>query len=340
MGRIPFVPMLPVTSRYTVEWLQVLSEHPRYAMAAWVDSQGEQDLDTDRHYNYFTNLEPSVEFECAHLLALLRSMWLSTDRLLVLDFDFPGLAVAAFPLFRLKFPALRLYALVHAGSWGKGDIFQGDKAKPLFELAALRSCHRFFVASEYHAGLIRQYFGGMDFPNMFVLGGFPFHRDHVLSFLSESPRHDKGLLVAGRKQQIDLALLSGLEYEHFPDPIPRPEFVQRLSRYKAVIIPKIEDTFGLMALEAASVGTIPIVPDAFAYKETMPCEFRYRHAAHLRRIVRSVLVDPAPFQVAINSIAFDRYARMFDVIADVILRDSYEFRMERARLLRQEESHV
>jgi len=189
----------------------------------------------------------------------------------------------------------------------------------MLELAAIRCCEKVFVATTYHRDRICEYFG-MDFDNLIVTDGFPFDAARARVW-ANGTTHARDVLVTGRREQMDLRLPDGLVCDYHLTPLARSEFVRLLATYKIAILPKVDETFGLTALECASVGTIPFVPADFSYRELLPDALTYRSKDELPGRVREALADPGRFQGYLNQIDLDRFVGIFDEIADEIEKE-------------------
>ena len=62
-----------------------------------------------------------------------------------------------------------------------------------------------------------------------------------------------------------------------------------ISEYKIAIINKSDESFGYGVLECAAVGTIPLVPNKFGYKETTPPQLRFSKPSELVPLIGNVL---------------------------------------------------
>lgn len=294
---IPTIVQQPVTSRYTALWYRWFVEHRAFDVLGTPD---EIELDRSLRGNWFADVIGSMRYEERQIEVLMCMD--NVRRVLILDFDFPGLAIAMLPLIRLRHPFLEAYALAHAGSWCNGDIFEGDRLKAEQEKAGLAACKKVFVASEYHARLIRDFAGIAPI----VLDGLPL--DLLTLHAHRKTRgQEKDVVVLGRPEQSDRTLEEMLSGYDRPPQMPRDEYLNYIANYKVAVIVKTEETFGYSALEAAALGLIPLVPASFAYRESIPRRFWYHDREELQRKLVEALVSPEAYHRARSGIDFTAY---------------------------------
>lgn len=277
---------LPLEDRYTADWFRRLRDDPDFhVMGQYLF----QTVDRTKPYNYFSNLEEATQYESFQIFNLVYEE--NVERILITDLDFPGLAVAAIPLLKLKFPDVKIYGVFHAGSWCNKDLFEGDNTKILLEAAAFEGCEKVFVASQYHKDKIEDYFSELIL-RIVVLGGMPFYAEDVQEFRRDKT---KDVLVLGRQEQsMDLTTQSWNTMPDFhQELISRDDYLAKLARYKIAVFPKAEETFGYSALEAVAVGTIPLVPDDYSYPEFIPREFRFSSFYDIPIMVDNLFNIPA-----------------------------------------------
>ena len=260
------IAQLPLSDRYTSEYYaKIVSNDAFEVQKYWREAAT---VDRSKPYNYFTNLDDAIRYEMAQINWLIAQE--SVEKVLITDLDFPGLAAAAIPALRLKFPGVKVWGMLHAGSWCNGDIFANDLGKAHQEYSYFSLCEKVFVATEYHANKIRYYFN-QELPNLHVLGGFPFDYSLIPDTLLDHKK-SKDVLVLGREEQVsDISsmgwlMLPNVQVDFLNGLLPHDEYMKELSEHKVAIIPKIEETFGISALEAIAVGTFPVVPDKFCLR--------------------------------------------------------------------------
>jgi len=309
---IPVIRQLPVESRYTAEWYDLFANHPDFEVLG--NSHEAMYFDRSKPYNYFTNLEDEVTHEAAQLASFVYCD--RADDLLVCDGDFPGLTACLLPVLRLKFPGLKLYAVFHGGSWNYGDIFQGDEMKIGLERLALTACEKVFVATNYHKWKISKHLG-VSGRNIVVLGGMPLYANKIAAH--KSPTKPNDIIVLGRQEQSSLMAI-----EDWPNafrrvkPMPREEYWHFLSTYKVAVIAKSEETFGYEAMECLALGVIPLVPNAYSYRELYPALLRYRGQEQLHDLAQRALESPGPFFKAMSQVKLSQFSCILDDIAKAI----------------------
>lgn len=304
---IPTIAQLPVTSRYTEEWYGDLKAHKDFDVVSDILSS---DLDRSKAYNWFTDLEYSVNYDVAQLVTVLNRN--SLEALFITDLDFPGIIPNAIPVLKLKFPDLKIYGIFHAGTWCKGDIFEGNVEKQYQEYAIINMCDIIFVATQYHKKKIEYEFGE-SFDNIRVLGGLPFYVERMKHFQQTK---SKDVLVVGRQEQINIKDIPD-NWDHHVGLIPRYEYLHKLAQYKIVVIPKVEETFGYNVLEAIALGCIPIVPDTCSYPELVSDMFRYTTNAYMK-VRHDVQLNLAWYYKHLRQIDLSKYTLIWDNIAKEI----------------------
>ena len=303
---IPTIVQLPMRDRYTLEWYNKLYTHSAFRI---LGEYRPETINRTRSYNYFANLESSIQYEMGQVRALLYKR--DVDKVFITDLDFPGIAVQMYPLLKLKYPSIKIYGILHAGSWCNQDIFAGDKAKKDQERLVFDICEKVFVATEYHRGLIEAYYNEY-FTNIVVLDGMPFDYDWVSSHKEEKT---EDVIVLGRPEQSDVV---DFPYQYHTGGMNREDFLRFLSRYKVAIIPKVEETFGYIAMEAIALGTIPLVPDRYSYRQLLPKLFRCKDTEEFLWRAQEALTYPIKYTELFNRIPFDKYSNMWSRITEEI----------------------
>ena len=121
MNKIHVICQQPLQERYTTEWYMRMIKIKDFNVLGYGAAPK---IDRSKSYNYFANLEGSIWYENDQLNKLMRER--HVENLLITDLDFPGLAIHAVPLIKLKFPKVKIFGIYHAGSWCNGDIFSND----------------------------------------------------------------------------------------------------------------------------------------------------------------------------------------------------------------------
>ena len=311
---IAVIAQKPVSSRYTAMWHEHLRDDPRFdVLATDVITH-----DRTRPYNYFTNLEAEVEYEFAQLYRILIMREPSLKHLLVCDLDFPGCTAAMLPALKLKFPEVKLYGILHGGTWNNGDIFEGSTDKSALEYAAIKACSEVFVATRYHAERIRERLN-QSCHNLHVLNGLPFDYEHVSSFRSTPTKFGA---VIGRHEQVNGDIAQAVSHlDTIQDALPRDAFLQQLAEYQVAVIPKVEETFGYQAVECVALNVVPLVPDDFSFQEMYPRELRYGSVSELLFRLAHIEGNPETTAELLRGIDVRRYATIWDRIYERITQE-------------------
>lgn len=318
---IHVIAQLPLKERYTLEWYKKLDTIEGYAL---LGNYVELEIDRSKSYNYFTNLEDALNYEADQIV---RAADLNNlDTLLITDLDFPGMAIQAVPVLRLKHEKMKVYGILHAGSWCNGDLFSGNSNKKKQERLYFDLCELIFVATHYHRYKINTYFGEQ-LSNIVVLDGMPFYANEIgIPHIMKS----RSILVLGRPEQTGDISDAGWQYipelqmDFHTEWIERKTYMELLSRYLIVIIPKQEETFGYAAFEAIAMNTIPLVPDAYSYSELLPAQIRYSSVGELMMKTERIIQDDQYRErvlQAIQDIDMQRFTLIFDKIKNLISMD-------------------
>ena len=146
MNKIHVICQQPLQERYTTEWYMRMIKIKDFNVLGYGAAPK---IDRSKSYNYFANLEGSIWYENDQLNKLMRER--HVENLLITDLDFPGLAIHAVPLIKLKFPKVKIFGIYHAGSWCNGDIFSNDIGKACQEFITINClCDKIFVSTKYH----------------------------------------------------------------------------------------------------------------------------------------------------------------------------------------------
>jgi len=263
------LPQLPCKNRYTEDWIKV-----------WVRELSKLGVNFEilghdvagSVTKFFTNPEYALRYECFQIKALSQKDCL--DKVLCLDGDFPGLLCAAIPTLKLTNPKAKFYTYLHAGSWCNGDIFCGIPGKRQSERAIFDTYDKVFVATDYHKKKIEECFGEK-FDNLMVVG-FPFYRKDVYAYAKPLPFEEKiGVVINGRLEQSSSNLMEKIKKRFRYTDISvlhaqsRKEYYDLLNKARVVVSLKIEETFGIGAMEAYVLGALVLNPKSYAYPEVM-----------------------------------------------------------------------
>jgi glycosyltransferase involved in cell wall biosynthesis len=248
------VNILPVKNRYNI-WF--LNEFIKYAKKMKIKFKAIT-LDKkpiDKLTNYFTNEYEAIEYELEQIYHLSRKVK-EDDKILWLDIDYPGFAVPASFLFKLR--GVKSYGILHGAYFNIGDIWEPLKERRDFMRAGINVCGKVFVGSKYFKDCLVK---NLDVDERkIVVTGLPFRYYHYKcnlekeNMISVTGKDAEELNIEGYKKFI----ARNKNYE---------EYMDNLSKSKYAIVWKKAETFGYLVLEAMAVGTIVLVPKAFSYVE-------------------------------------------------------------------------
>ncbi|MGE5308910.1 MAG: hypothetical protein ACM3OC_07490 [Deltaproteobacteria bacterium] len=161
---------------------------------------------------------------------------------------------------------VRFYGFAHGGFYEPWDIQRVLPAYSSIERQMFCYFTRIFVQTNYHRDLItlsypelasRVHVAGMPVPQ--VRFERPKKTFEAAFFSRKSP--DKGIDYVPE----------GVEVRR----LPKTDYYNELSKYRAVLVPSRKETFGYVAVEAVLCGTLPVVPFDFSYPEIFGDSFIY-----------------------------------------------------------------
>lgn len=310
MDKIFVIHQLLSDCRYTWDWYSEMYRWKEYYLMGdrWIET-----VDKKKGYNYFADLEKSIKYETDQINRIMN--FEKIEKLLITDIDFPGLAVAAIPSIRLKFPNIKIYGMLHAGSYTTGDIYSNISGKKYQERSMFDLCDIVFVATNYHKQCIMDYFK-LEKDNVVVTDGFFFNDDQCIEYRWE--HKEKDILLLGRKEQFVKLDLDEFKPDEHTTLIPRTKYLKLLSEYKIIIISKLDEEFGYGPLEALAVGAIPLVPDSFGYKETLTDKFRFTNIIDLKEKITDIYDNYGEWRTEAASIDLSKYKYKFQELIELI----------------------
>lgn len=312
MSNTLVVAQYPHVNRYTGWWLEKLKAHPR--LRPVLPSQRPSSVDHGVTGNWFGDLVDAVDYEARQMTTLLDAA--CVGNVLLTDLSFPGVALACVPLLRLRFPKAHVTGIFHAGSYITDDVFSDSIGKRLQEQSAGTLIDRILVASHYHKDKLCTALS-LPLSQVVVLNGMPFYPDDVMAALETTTAPRAGALILGRTEQCDA--LDMPEADRLPHSMPRRALLNTMAGYRLSLHPKVDETFGYLALESAVVGTVPLVPDAFSYREFWPPLLRCANIATMRTKALHLLSDEDAYTAALaasNEVA-DRSRRFESIFDDI-----------------------
>jgi hypothetical protein len=298
------VPQLPVKNRYSEEWSSIWSrELSKLKIEHTIVKERKPVSMKKSKVNFFSDLRESIKYECNQIKYLIDNVK-EGDKILWLDFDFPGLSIPATQLIKLSNPTIKSYAYCHAGSWCNKDIWSSIPSKKKIEDAGFDIFDKVFVATNYHKEKIENYFG-KKMNNIYVVG-FPLYKEDVIKYTKPIEwKEKKGIIVIGRIEQSNPNIINSVlnNYEKqttFKKFRNRKEYFNALNKSKILISPKIEETFGLTAMEAVMLGTIPLCPNNYSYKELLPQELLYSNENELNEKIKPLLNEKPSISIDLS----------------------------------------
>lgn len=310
MSEIRVITQMPRDDRYTGWWYDRMEVHAR--LHPVMPRPGNSETDTSWHGNFST----AVWWESLQWQALLDNWDAAT--VLLTDLSFPGGSLAYVPLLRSRSPGVRIVGIFHAGSYTNGDLFSNSPGKRMQEASAALLLDAILVASQYHKEVLCSAIQAP--PSMVkVLGGMPFYPDDVGRFALSTTSQRDGAIILGRPEQC--SELDMPEARRLSRGYRRGPLMNIIAAHKVSLHPKVDETFGYLALESAVMGTVPLVPDAYAYKEFFPAVLRCATPVEMRNRALCLLEDEDEYSAALsatNDVAAGayRFESVFDKIAD------------------------
>jgi glycosyltransferase involved in cell wall biosynthesis len=139
---------------------------------------------------------------------------------------------------------------------------------------------------------------------------------------------DFEVAVAGQSFRETEALMAeatsmlGDRLVHLGEPEDRDAYARLLARADVAVSTAANEFFGLAMIEACYAGCYPLVPDALAYPEIYPLEYRYNGKEQLVARLRGLIEhrpEPGQGRALAEPFTFDRlaaeYARVFEKVA-------------------------
>lgn len=120
----------------------------------------------------------------------------------------------------------------------------------------------------------------------------------------------------------DAARALGDRLVHLGEPEGREAYARLLASADVAVSTAINEFFGLAMIEACYAGCCPLVPDALAYPEIYPAEYRYSGEEQLVARLRGLIAhrpEPGQGRAIAEQFTFDalvgEYARVFEEVA-------------------------
>jgi hypothetical protein len=249
------VGILPICSRFS-SWFN--SEFARAIKLLGVDGELVSPVNgcVGEMTNYFTNEPAYIDYELLAAKRVLDSAR-EGDRVLWLDFDYPGFSVPS--AFLLKKRGVLSYGIFHGAFFNEGDVWNMLPERRWFMKAGVGVAERVFVASEwFRRRLIDELDASGD---KIVVTGLPFDPSSFRLDLRAKANRDV-LVVIGD----DIPPVPGFR-KVVARGFSRGEYLRLLSEAKFAVVNKKAETFGYAVLEALASGVVVIAPNKFSYPE-------------------------------------------------------------------------
>lgn len=297
--RLINVPIEPLEMRYTAQWQAWFSIGFRadgWEVHTVTGHPTSQKIHTGAFLDAFNTSRYKAE-QLAQIVTLLQETR-SPTVVFFHDAWFPGVEALAYIRQLADYPLI-LAGFFHAGAYDPTDLL-GRMGMS----AWVRGCEEswvtlydaMFVGSDHHRRTLAGMRGGVGLMSKIHVSGNPVsvpnigrpwsQRENIVVFphrltpdkrpelLDEFSRHLPG----------DCRVIKTYELN-----LPKDEYYDLLGRAKCAVSFATHENFGIAMVEAAMLGVYPVVPDALAYRETMPAGQRYQSLVHAAHLVRDVL---------------------------------------------------
>ncbi len=280
-------PIENYSNRYSEQWNRwfpnrLAERRIPYCLVPGV--KGQFELRTDNVLDPLNTCRHKIA-QLMHFLELVKDGRVtSKDVLLFHDVWFPGLETLQYVRHEsdLKF---KICGVLHAGSYDPHDytVRQGMRcwATPL-EHTLFNILDEVYVATEFHRELLLTSNSGLASGKIHVTG-IPFYPDELKQYMSTPKIRARvafphRLVPEKNFQIVELLQEAVPELEFVFTRLrsnSRDEYLKLLSSCSMCLSDSLQETFGYSMLEAAAVGSIPIVPSRLSYPELFPEDFQY-----------------------------------------------------------------
>ena len=176
-----YFPTFPVENRYSEEWLmQFITEFKKHDVQ-YRTILGDGIPEEKERDGMFTSISNSSMWELQQISNFFMSYFNSLkdgDVLFFTDINFPGFVLPFVQLIKTKYPKVKAYGFIHAGSYCNGDIFENTEGKGDFEKSLIKTFDGIFVATLYHMKKFASTSSIYGVQNIYVVGA-PFYRSQV-----------------------------------------------------------------------------------------------------------------------------------------------------------------
>lgn len=197
----------------------------------------------------------------------------------------------------------KIVGILHAGTWDPKDFLSrqglGNWAK-YSEMSWLKIVDAVFVATEFHKGLIINYFNHNfgQICNKIHVTGLPIFPPSVFlkswkdRFFSVVFPHRLDPEKQPEKFDQIKEYLKGTPFKMaktFESCNTKDSYYSRLSESKISVSFALQETWGIAMIESVLCGCIPLVPDRLSYSELYPDWAFYQDESHLESLIDWIL---------------------------------------------------
>lgn len=205
----------------------------------------------------------------------------------------------------------RITGILHAGSYDPADFrtrYGMNKWAMPLEKAWFTFVDKIIVATKFHRDLLLSSIA-LD-PSKVVIAKFPLNlkeiqvgrddmaKEDLVAFPHRLvPEKDPGLIDRIKK------LLPGVQIIKTRDVCTsKNAYYDLLAKCKICISNSFQETFGYSMLEAAALGTVPLVPDRLCYPEMYPEVYRFKSDKELAEKIRYFLTNWSDPRIPMKSV--------------------------------------
>jgi len=280
--KVIYFPQYPVKMRYQEWWLGEFRNFFIRRFPHVVTLMGDMEKKECQN-GTFSPRDEAIRWELQQIDNYLKLPVEDDDIVFIQDISFPGLVPQV--LFHKR--PRKIFGFCHATAKNRYDVFHSvRRQKWLVEKGISRLFTKVFVATEYHKKKL-------GWKNVIVTG-VP-----VPPFTTYKSRKTIPIISVARPSiQKTTQKIEKVVEKLFNIQIYRAHFsswsdyYQALSKSKILLVTCKEDTWGYAAQEAFLNRTVPLVPNAFAYQEWVPRQYRWDNVEELVEKIKYFLKYP------------------------------------------------
>lgn len=301
--KIFYVPIEPIDTRYTADWIeQFILEFTKAKAKYEVILPKESTESSIKNGDVLDTFNTSfTKLSQLNILVNYINLGLITDEDVILFADawFPGLETL-FYIRNMMNMRFKIAGIFHAGSYDPYDFTSRHGMRHWAqhqELAWLNGLDIIFVATQWHKDLIVMNSGVFNEDKIFVTG-LPFYgRDLALQY--KIPDKKENIVVFPHRMDPEK---HPERFERLKRKFPqwsfiytlketknRKEYFELLARAKVMISFADQETFGYSTLECMALGVRVIVPNKLSYREVVPKMFRYNKEKEISSLLENFM---------------------------------------------------